>query len=222
MTTGALACPFLEKMKKGFFITFSILLFLFLVYRFFFVGLMYDAYENNNAEYEDSNTLIESSFFPCYDYEGYNILYVHYRRRYDFQIRIKSKSGQIVKAEIINNELIKNGQSTSFMDSNSWTRNGRDMVFMDITEIYPSSITSKYDRKDEYLEYFKKYKTVNFKHEDYTETENYCIYFEIPITYKKDNTVEINLDINLVFEDGHEEIVNQHFGGKKNRYINFL
>ena len=109
MTTGTLACPFLEKMKKGFFITFSILLFLFLVYRIFFVGLMYDAYENNNAEYEDTNALIESSFFPCYDYEGYNILFVHYRRRYDFQIRIKSKSGQIVKAEIINNELIKNG-----------------------------------------------------------------------------------------------------------------
>ena len=36
---------------------------------------MYDAYENNNAEYEDSNALIESSFFPCYDYEGYNILF---------------------------------------------------------------------------------------------------------------------------------------------------
>ena len=209
-------------MKKVVFITFSILLFLFLVYRIFFVGLMYDAYDNNNAGYEDTNALIESSFFPCYDYEGYNILFVHYRRRYDFQIRIKSKSGQIVKAEIINNELIKNGKSTSFMDSSSWTRNGRDMVFMDITEIYPSSITSRYDRKDEYLEYFKEYKTVNFKHEDYPETENYCIYFEIPITYKKDNTVEINLDINLVFEDGHEEIVHQHFGGKKNRYIKFL
>ena len=50
-------------MKKVFFITSSILLFLFLVYRFFFVGLMYDAYENSNAEYEDSNVYIDSSFF---------------------------------------------------------------------------------------------------------------------------------------------------------------
>ena len=60
MTTGHWPALFIEKMKKGFFITFSILLFLFLVYRIFFVGLMYDAYENNNAEYEDSNALIES------------------------------------------------------------------------------------------------------------------------------------------------------------------
>ena len=209
-------------MKKVFFITSSILLFLFLVYRFFFVGLMYDAYENSNAEYEDSNVYIDSSFFPSYDYEGYTIFFVHYRRRYYFQFKIQSKSGKIIKAEILNNELIKNGNSSSFMDSSSWTRNGREMVFMDITEIYHSVITSKYDRKDEYLEYFKEYKTVNFKHEEYPEIEDYCIYFEIPITYKKDNTVEINLEINLIFEDGHEEIVRQHFGGKKNRYINFL
>ena len=182
---------------------------------------MYDAYENSNAKYEDSNVYINSSFFPSYDYEGYNILFVHYRRRYYFQFKIQSKSGQITKAEIINNELIKNGKTTNFMDSDSWSRNGRAMVFMNITEKSPSSITAIYDRKDEYLENFKENKTVNFKHEEYPETEDYCIYFEIPITYKKDNTVEINLEFNLIFEDGHEEIVHQHFGGKKNRYINF-
>ena len=82
-------------MKKVFFITSSILLFLFLVYRFFFVGLMYDAYENSNAEYEDSNVYIDSSFFPSYDYEGYNIFLFIIVDDIIFNLQYKANLGKL-------------------------------------------------------------------------------------------------------------------------------
>ncbi len=200
-------------MKKIKIIVMSLLLAAFCIYRLFFIKIMYDAYENSSAEYESQNVYIKSVFFPGYDYENFNFIFVHYRNRYYFDLYIKSKSGNIVSAEIIDDRILKNGFSKAFVDSKSWIRNGQPMIFMETDKI------TEYTRRDEYIEIFIKNKILNFKHEEYPETESYNIYFEIPIDYRKDKTVEFKFKIKLVYEDGHEEIIEQNLGGKKNRYI---
>lgn len=207
-------------MKKIKFVVLFLLFAGFCIYRVFFVRIMYNAYENAKVEYEDQNVYIKSSFFPGYDYEHINLFFVHYRNRYYFDFYIKSKSGNIVTAEIIDDEILRNGYSDVFVDAKSWKRNGTPMIFMNLSELSNTSFSSKYNRRDEYIETFTKTKIINFKHEEYPETISYNIYFEIPINYKKNKTVELNLKYKLTFEDGHIEIVEQNLGGKRSRYIN--
>lgn len=206
-------------MKKIKFVVLFLLIAGFCIYRVFFVRIMYDAYKNANVEYEDQNVYIKSSFYPVYDYKHANLIFAHYRNKYYFDLYIKSRSGNIITAEIIHDEIIRNGNPDVFVDAKSWNRNGTPMVFMDLIELSNTSITSKYDRRDEYVETFRKNKVLNFKHEEYPEVISYNIYFEIPVNYKENKTVELNLKYKLTFEDGHIEIVEQNLGGKRHRYI---
>lgn len=209
-------------LRRGSFIVLGVLLILYFVYRFFFLPIMYDTYENYCTKFENRNVRVESSIRPAYDYSSCPILFAHYRGRYHFNLDIKSKTSEIVQARITKSDLTKNGASSDFIGSGQGIFDGPERINMDINELEITNLLSKRERTEKSIEEFRFHKKFTFKSENHIERDGCYISFEIPIDYKKDETVEIILDISFLFDDGHEEIVEILLGGKKYRYIMWL
>ena len=175
-------------------------------------AVVYSTYDDARVTHEDEAVRIKSSLFPMYDYSapyGYrfpNKFLVHYRNRFYFSVEIEDKSRALEKVVFQKAVICKNDKESPLLDS--LTRR----IYMSATKIVENGETTTAINEDSLLRYGHE---MFFKKEGDRERKAMSFYFEVPIDYKRDSTVYINLEMKLVFADGSEKTVFQTIGGAR-------
>lgn len=177
------------------------------------VRYVYSTYDDARVMHEDEDVRIESVLFPTYDYSapyGYrfpNKILVHYRNSFDFSLKIEDKTLNLEKVVFKKAVICKNDvEEYPLLDRYV----GR--IYMNATKIVENGEVTTAISEDSLLRYSHE---LFFKKEGEGERKAMSFYFEVPVDYKRDSTVYINLEIKLVFADGSEKTVFQTIGGER-------